>query len=97
MSDEAPVSSRHVRIKLHNLANVPERELDRIEIVSRIIKNDRAETTVQRPLTSRRDHQEMWDKEIMRALRYLEGADGNLHMTMGRTFTIEWDGICRPI
>lgn len=97
MDDAAPVSSRHVRIKLLRRADVPDRELDRIKITTRITKGDRAETSIERPLTSRRDHQETWDREIQRALHELEGAGGSLQITMGRTFIIQWDGICRPI
>jgi hypothetical protein len=97
MADAAPVSSRHVRIKLHNLAGIPERELDRIEITSRITKNDRAETTIERPKTTHFAEQKRWDNEMLRALRHLEGAESGVVMTMGRTFTVEWDGICRPI
>lgn len=97
MTDQAPVSSRHVRIKLHSLANVPEQMLETIDITTEITKNDRARTTVQRPKTSRSDLQYRWDYEMKQALLHLEGAVGLLQITMGRTFTIEWDGICRPI
>jgi hypothetical protein len=97
VTEQAPVSSRHVRIKLHNLVNIPEAIIDRLEIVTHITRNDRAETIVQRPGTVRLDEQQQWDKEMLAALRYLEGQSGGIAMSMGRTFTVEWDGICRPI
>lgn len=97
MSDEAPVSSRHVRALLHNLANVPERELERMEITTEITKHDRARTTVERPRTTNPTEHVQWDGEIQQALHRLEGAGDTIQLTMGRMFTIEWDGICRPI
>lgn len=98
MTDAAPVSSRHVRLKLHNLVNIPEIVIERLEITTAITAWDRAHTTVQRPDAGPRlDLQEKWDAETLAALRYLEGADSSVVMTMGRTFEVEWDGVCRPI
>lgn len=97
MTDQAPVSSRHVRLKLQNLADIPERVIERMEIATEITKNDRARTTVERPRTTNPTEHAQWDKEIQQALHYLEGAENTIQLTMGRTFTIEWDGICRPI
>lgn len=95
--DQAPVSSQHVRAKLIQLADVPERELMVLSIITQITKDDRAETTVSRPRTDRMDVQSFWDSEIVRALHHLAGAANTLRWTMGRTVTIEWDGVCRPI
>lgn len=91
------MSSRHVRNKLIRLADVPERELMALSIVTRITKDDRAETTISRPRVSRMDQQSYWDREVRLALNQLEGAANVQRWTMGRTITIEWDGICRPI
>jgi hypothetical protein len=97
MSDEAPVSSRHVRVKLFKLADVPERELERVPIITKVTRTDRAVTIVGRPMTTRPAYQQMWDKEIMAVLRDLEGSDRLVMMSMGREFTVEWAGVCRPI
>lgn len=103
MSDQAPVSSRHVKLKLMNLANIPERIIDDLEVTTEITRSDRARTTVQRPLVTMGMHnnpgeeQHRWDNEVLAALRYLEGFEGSIRMSMGRTFIVEWDGVCRPI
>jgi hypothetical protein len=97
MPDEAPVSSRHVRVQLFKLADVPERELDRIPIITKVTRTDRAVTIVGRPMTTRPDDQDLWDKQIMFVLRELEGSDRLVMMSMGREFTVEWAGVCRPI
>lgn len=99
MTDQAPVSSQHVRLKLHNLVNMPERVIEQMEITTTITKHDRAETTVRMPGNSRRDVWERWWSEILQVLRFhLEGADGAVPFAgVTQTFTVEWDGICRPI
>ena len=98
MTDQAPVSSRHVRIKLHNLAFIPEAVIERMEIWTEITKNDRALTTVRMPAHPDRQTWDYWYREIVRALCYLEGADsGTPFAGVSQTFAVEWAGICRPI
>jgi hypothetical protein len=97
MPDEAPVSSRHVRVELFRFADVPERELEQLPIITKVTPTDRAVTIVGRPMTTRPDDQDLWDKEIMSALRLLKGSDRLVMMSMGREFTVEWAGVCRPI
>lgn len=98
MTDQAPVSSRHVRLKLHNLANIPEATVERMEITTRITRDDRAETTVRMPRQPMPAVWDRWHNEILQALRYLEGADQGIPFAgVGQTFEVVWDGICRPI
>jgi hypothetical protein len=99
--DQAPVSSQHVRIKLNNLANIPERVIGKMQIVTRVDRNDRASTTVHMPQEATSipsDEWQLWWKEIHQALLYLEGADSGIPFAgVSQTFEVTWDGICRPI
>lgn len=97
MTDQAPVSSQHVRLKLVKMADVPERELMRISIVTTITRDDRAETTVTIPQTPRRDVQHQWYQEMQKALQALDGTRTVSMAGVSQTFTVTWDGICRPI
>ena len=92
--DQAPVSSRHVRHALYRA--IPGAVVDKLEIVTEISPKDRAVTTVQRPVVQYVD-QHLYDGAVQEALRSLPNADPGIIMTMGRTFTVEWAGICRPI
>lgn len=96
MTDEAPRSSMHVMRRLSSVA-IPDRVLAQIEIVTMADRDDRAVTRVSRPVAQGPADQELWDQEIQRALRSLKGAGNSMTITMGRWFTIEWDGICRPV
>jgi hypothetical protein len=99
MADEAPKSSQHVRHMLirHGL---PGETADRLEIVTKVTGRPhaiRAETTVQRPKVTPASAQAECDNDVQGILRKLPGADTAIRMTMGRTFTVEWAGICRPV
>lgn len=95
MTDQAPVSSQHVRHALHK-ANLPGEICDQLEIVTQVTHFRRAETTVQRPKVAYSQQAE-FDAEFQRVLRSLPEADSSIIMTMGRTFTVEWAGVCAPI
>lgn len=92
--DQAPVSSRHVRHALYRA--IPGVVVDKLEIVTEVSPKDRAVTTVQRPVVQYAD-QHLYDDAVQKALRNLPNADPGIVMTMGRTFTVEWAGVCRPI
>jgi hypothetical protein len=75
--------------------------LDKLEISTtkaarRTEPGFRAVTTVQRPRLDRLA-QEHCDHMIQQALKRLPGFGGGITMTMGRTYEVEWDGICAPI
>jgi hypothetical protein len=99
MPDEAPKSSAHVRHMLiwHGLSG----DLaDRLEIVTTVAERSgtaRAVTTVQRPKVTPASSQAECDNDVQGILRRLPGADLAIVMTMGRTFTVTWAGICRPV
>ena len=97
-SDQAPVSSRHV---YHTLIKhgLPGPVADRMEIVTEVpLRPGRpAVTTVQRPMITPESRQYECDRDIMGVLRSLPGADPAVRLTMGKTFTVEWDGIRAPI
>lgn len=95
--DQAPVSSSHVRVHLLRNTTLHEMAILPLSIVTTVTRDDKAETVVQRPHTEWLDIQRQWDQEIMDALRRLSGQSGSLIMSMGRTFTVTWDGICRPV
>jgi hypothetical protein len=99
MSDQAPQSSVHVWHMLirHGL---PGEIADRLEIATEVTGRPhaiRAVTTVQRPKVTPASAQAECDNEVQGILRKLPGADPAIRMTMGRTFTVEWAGICRPV
>jgi hypothetical protein len=98
MTDEAPKSSQHVRHMLirHGLPDLA----DRLEIVTKVTDwsaTVRAETTVQRPRVTPFSAQAECDSAVQEILRKLPGADPGIVMSMGRTFTVTWTGICRPV
>lgn len=95
MTDQAPISSQHVRHTLIR-AKLPGEICDRLEISTKVTPNRRAETTVQRPRVVHAQQAE-FDAEFQRVLRSLPDAESSIIMTMGRTFTVEWAGICAPI
>lgn len=92
--DQAPVSSRHVRHALYRA--IPGTVVDKLEIITEVSPKDRAVTTVQRPVVQYADQSEC-DRAVQSSLRALSDADSGIIMTMGKTFTVEWAGICRPI
>jgi hypothetical protein len=99
MADEAPKSSAHVRHMLirHGL---PGDLADQLEIVTKVVGRPhaiRAETRVQRPKVTPFSAQEGCDNDVQGILRKLPGADPGIVMSMGRTFTVTWTGICRPV
>jgi hypothetical protein len=98
MPDQAPKSSAHVRDMLarHGLPNLA----DRLEIVTKVTGRPhaiRAVTTVQRPKATPASTQSECDSVVQEILRKLPGADPGIVMSMGRTFTVTWAGICRPV
>lgn len=96
MIDAAPISSGHVRAHLVRNTSMNERVVFPLAIVTTVDRDDKAESVVQRPQSQWIDLQQQWDTEIQEALRKLPGQTGNLIMTMGRTFTVTWDGIRLP-
>jgi hypothetical protein len=96
MRDQARVSSGHVRAMLTKHTEISEQVINKLEIVTEISRADRALTTVERP-GGPYNRQNSWDQAIQQALRKLPDADPAIVMTMGRAFTVEWAGICRPV
>jgi hypothetical protein len=99
MADEAPKSSAHVRDMLarHGL---PRNIADQLEIATKVTGRPhaiRAETTVQRPKVAPASAQAECDNEVQGILRKLPDVDPVIVMTRGRTFTVTWAGICRPV
>ena len=97
MTDQAPRSSAYIRRRLHFTCDIPEQLLSRLTIVTAITRKELAETTIQRPIGRGPDEQEYWDQQIQESLRGLEGFAGSIIITMGRTFTVEWDGVRAPV
>jgi hypothetical protein len=98
MADEAPRSSQHVRHMLIRYG-LPGTLADQLEIVTKVTDRPhaiRAVTSVQRPKVTPASAQAECDNEVQGILRKLPDVDPAIRMTMGRTFTVEWAGICRP-
>lgn len=96
--DEAPVSSHHVRVKLLRLADLPERKVSSMEIVTKVNQHDRAVTTVRLPRDLNSLDWQLWYDQILQALRYLDGADSGIPFAgVTQEFDVTWDGVCRPI
>jgi hypothetical protein len=101
MTDHAPESSRLVRLAILNRTDLPARVIDRLTIsTARVARRTdlgfRAVTTVERSRLNAQE-QEYYDPMIMHALKCLPGFGGTVTMTMGRTYEVEWDGVCAPI
>lgn len=96
MPDEAPRSSQKVRRALARTA-LPGAAVDRLSIITEVSNLYRAVTTVERPMCQYAAQQQQWDEVTQKALRSLPGADPSIIITMGRAFTVEWAGICRPV
>lgn len=96
--DEAPVSSNCVRAHLLRNTTMSERVVFPLTIVTTVTRDDKAETVVDRPQAQRLDLQSEWNREIEDALHKLPGQFGNLILSgVQQTYTVTWDGVCRPI
>lgn len=92
--DQAPVSSRFVWQQLVRRGL----DLDVAERLTVITETDahyNAVTTVGRPVRRTVQQQNDSDQIIMTTLQKLHGAK-SVVTTMGRTYTVTWDGIRRP-
>lgn len=100
MNDEAPISTRYVERVLCRIDLISDAELVKMSVVSRILDwkyGCPVETTVSRPVLRDANEQSVLDQQIMTALRKLPGAKPGVPITMGREFTVTWDGIRRPV
>jgi len=100
MADEAPRSSRHVRMRLIR-EGVAEHVIDRMEITTRVATtgNSRfmAETVVSRPRLGPADLQEV-DRMVASVFKALPGFGGTYAIAgVEQTYTVRWSGITRPI
>jgi hypothetical protein len=103
MTDMAPISSNRV---LHTLNRylfdaVPEQIIDRME-VSTVAREDRhgayrAVSTVARPKRNTEAQYHEMDRAVAEAFKRLPGFAGSYSVTMGTSYEVEWDGICRPV
>jgi hypothetical protein len=99
MADAAPVSSGHVRAMLTKHLDISERVINRMEITTRVNRVDRAETTIERSASGIAliGDPTAFDNMVIAALKHLPGFGGGVQISMGRTYTVEWTGICQPI
>jgi hypothetical protein len=99
VTDEAPRSTRRVERALSRVDLLTDDELVKMTVTTRVqnwTHEALAETTVSRPVLRDANEQSALDHQIMAALRKLPGANPGIPMTMGREFTVTWDGIRRP-
>lgn len=103
LSDQAPLSSTRVRLKV--LRELPEDRawhVDRMNFTTSIRHladgERRAVTVVTRPCAGWPEKsRDAFDRAVMKALNDLPGAAGSVTITMGRTYETEWDGVRAPI
>lgn len=98
VSDQAPKSSAHVRDMLirHGLPG----DIADLEIATKVTGPRHAihaETYVQRPKVTPVSAQIECDNEMQRILRKLPEAIHAIALIGGRTYIVEWRGICRPV
>ena len=102
-ADQAPRSSQRARLKiLRHLPEAYEYHLDRMAVTTAVREmadgNHRAVTTVTRPCAGGPDARRYaFDNVVLNALRELPGADGNITITVGHTYEVEWDGVRVPV
>lgn len=94
-SDQAPESTRYFQRHLLR-TELPERYVRAMAMTTRITSDYKAETTVDRPWMAEVNHA-LWDEQMAKMFNRLPGYAGNYAITMGRRFTVEWDGIRAPI
>lgn len=96
--DQAPVSSRRVRATLIR-NGVSEEVVDSIAVVTAVDRHRRAVTTVERFGAGQLGPaaQQEVDRAFARAFKALPGFNGSYTITMGRTFEVEWTGVCAPV
>lgn len=97
MADQAPKSTRRVMRELQRTI-IPDRWLQLMPIETRVASDRKAETTIGRPWRSEPFPVAAdLDRAVSDALHRLPGEPRTHHITMGRMFTVEWDGIRAPI
>lgn len=97
-ADQAPVSSRRVRAALIR-QGITEEVVDAITVITVVDRHRRAVTTVERPGAGQLGPaiQQALDRDFAAAFQRLPGFSGSYTITMGRTFEVEWTGVCAPI
>jgi hypothetical protein len=97
MADTAPRSTRYAWRRVLGLAVLTEPEADKIGAETTVDHRDRAVTRVVRPVVQNADRQTEIDNAIMAMLRKLPGAEAGVSITMGREYTVTWDGVRAPV
>jgi hypothetical protein len=99
MVDQAPESTRYLRRMLGFERALSGIDLSTLEITTVIAHGDKrmAESTVTRPYSHIEKVQHEWDQGFYSIFRDLPGYDGLGRISMGRTYTVTWDGVRAPI
>lgn len=98
MVDQAPESTRYLRRMLGFERDLADLDLSVMEISTVVVGDKRmAESAIRRPYSHIEDVQHRWDQGFYSVFRDLPGYDGLGRISMGRTYTVTWDGIRAPI
>jgi hypothetical protein len=98
MVDQAPESSKHVLRMIGLSRDLADLDLSQIEITTAVRGlSMRAETTITRSQAGTIKQSYERDRAFREVFRELPGYSDSYAITMGRTYTIEWDGIRAPI
>lgn len=98
MSNQAPRSNRHVERRISRVELIPDEVFLRMRIETVVTHDERARTTVSRPVLRNALDQDPADRAVEAQLRKLPGADAGIPFAgVSQTWTVTWDGVCRPV
>jgi hypothetical protein len=98
MADQAPESSKYVLRMIGLSRDLAGLDLSQIEVTTAVRgPSMRAETTITRPGSKTLDQSYERDRAFLDVFKKLSGFSGSYTITMGRTYTVEWDGVRAPI
>lgn len=98
MPDHAPRSTRHVERFIGKVGLIPDDVYMRMRIETVVTYDDRARTTVSRPVMRNAIDQDPVDRAVEAQLRKLPGADPGIPFAgVSQTWEVTWDGIRRPV